>query len=144
MRTPSQNILFCGTSPNDDPYEPPGRTIAKAILRHLREDGFSAADEDNWRDCGWSIEIETEQVKLQFTLAKAQADQWLAQIVVINEPGLLAQWFGRKSVDRSEEVLAVARSIDRWLRQSGCTEIFWQVDGFPKPATSTPSPVAPS
>lgn len=144
MRTPSQNVLFCGTSPSDDPYEPPGRTIAKAILRQLREDGFSAADEDNWRDCGWSIEIEIEQFKLQFALAEAQVDQWLAQIVAINEPGILAQWFGRKFVDRSKEVLAVARSVDRCLRHSGCTQILWQLDGFPTRATSTPSPVARS
>lgn len=143
-RTPSQNVLFHGISSNDDPYEPPGRTIAKAILRHLRDDGFTAADEDNWRDCGWSIEIEIEQVNLQLALAEAQADQWLAQIVPLNEPGMLARWFGRRFVDRSEEVLAVARSVDRWLRESGCSEVLWQLDGFPTPATSMPVPVAPS
>lgn len=41
-RTSSQNVVFNGPSPNDDPFEPPGRSIVSSILRLLRAEGFAA------------------------------------------------------------------------------------------------------
>ncbi len=56
MRTPSQNVTFNGASIGDDEFEPPGHTIATRLRERLQRDGFATAEEDNWRDCGWSID----------------------------------------------------------------------------------------
>lgn len=143
-RTPSQNVVFHGPSPNDERFEPPGRSIATIILRGLRAEGFAAADEGNWRDGGWSIEVELPEVTLQVAIAKiGEPDQWIAQVATLRGPGVLAQLFGRPFVDRGDEVLSVARSIDRGLREAGYTDILWRLDGFPDSKHSTPLPVAP-
>jgi hypothetical protein len=143
-RTSSQNVLFHGASPGDDRFEPPGRTIAKKLLEHLRAENFVAADEDNWRDGGWSIDVSVKDCVLQVAIAQAgETDTWIAQVAPLSEPGMIAQLFGRKFVDRTSEVLAVSRAIDGGLRQAGHTGILWCLDGFPDEASGTPEPIDP-
>ncbi|MGH7140759.1 MAG: hypothetical protein ACREHD_33925, partial [Pirellulales bacterium] len=140
-RTASQNVVFHGPSLNDDPFEPPGRSIATTILHRLRADGFAADDEDNWRDGGWSIDVELSEVTLQVVIGKAgEPEQWIAQVATLREPGVVAQLFGWSFVDRSDEVLSIACAIDRGLREAGYTDILWRVDGFPDREHSTPLP----
>jgi hypothetical protein len=142
-RTPSQNVAFHGGFPNDDPFEPPGRSAAKVILRQLRADGFTAADEDNWRDCGWSIDVELQPAKLQVAISKSNGvNQWFAQIAAISEPGIVATVLGRRFTDCSDDVLSVAQSIDYALRHGGFSGIRWRLDGFPFPEVSTPGPAS--
>jgi hypothetical protein len=143
-RTPSQNVLFCGTSPGDDQFEPPGRGIAKKLLEHLRAEKFVAVEEDNWRDGGWSIDVTVKDGALQVAIAQAgETDTWIAKVAPLSEPGMIAQLFGRKFVDRTSEVLAVSRAIDGGLRRAGYTGILWCIDGFPNEINSTPEPIDP-
>ena len=144
-RTASQNVSFNGDSPGDDPYEPPGRGITKLLLRSLRTEGFEAADEDNWRDSGWSIDLSVSGATLQLACARTgEQAKWIIQIAVLNEPGFFGRLIGKRFVDRSTEVLAVSRAVHNCLRQAGYTDILWRKDGFPDPANSTPEPIAPS
>ncbi|MCI0358013.1 MAG: hypothetical protein L0211_05995, partial [Planctomycetaceae bacterium] len=123
-RTPSQNVHFRGPSPGDDEFEPPGRAIAKRLLAHLRAEDFTAADEDNWRDCGWSIDVTIGDCILQLALTKVdEPDKWFAQVAPRGEPGWLVQLLGRKFVERTGEVLAVSRAIHECLRREGYGEL---------------------
>ena len=132
-RTPTQNVKFDGVSAGDDEFEPPGHGIASVLREHLRQDCFGAAEEDNWRDCGWSIDVPVGEVAIQVAVAKtAESNRWIAQISVLNEPGLLSRFFGRAFVPRTSEVLAVARSIHKCLVDRGYHDILWCLDGFPE------------
>ena len=141
-RTPSQNVIFRGESTADDQFEPRGRGIAKKLLCQIRADGFDAADEDNWRDCGWSIDVSASGTVLQLALAETdETGRWIADVAPLCEPGIIAQLFGRKFVDRSEDVLSLSLSVSRFLRQSGFSDILWCVDGFPDIGNGTPEPI---
>jgi hypothetical protein len=143
-RTPSQNVHFCGPSPGDDEFEPPGRAIARRILAHLRARDFTASDEDNWRDCSWSSDVTVGDCILQLAITKVdEPDKWFAQIAPRSEPGWFVQLFGRKFIERTSEVLAVARTIHEGLRREGYTELLWCIDGFPDQDSGTPEPIDP-
>lgn len=108
-------------------------------------EGYAAADEDIWRDAGWSIDVELPEVTFQIAIGRTgEPGQWIAQVAALREPGVIAQLFGRPFVDRSDEILSVAWAIDRALREANYTDILWRIDGFPDRENSTPLPMTPS
>jgi hypothetical protein len=141
-RTPSQNVAFCGESHGDDSFEPPGPSIARALLTHLRHEEFTASEEDNWRDCGWSIDVTFPDVVLQLAIARIKPDCWIGQVAPLNEPGVFRRLLGQKFVDHSARVLSVARAVHHWLEQSGFNEVWWRIDGFPDAAHGSREPIS--
>jgi len=141
-RTASQNVLFRGESPGDNEYEPAGASIARRIEHGLQQKGFTPSAIENWRDCGWSIDILAGEAELQVAVAcTAEPGLWLLQVACINDAGMLARLFGKSFIDRSAEVLAVASAVHEILRTGGFTGIRWRVDGYPDDAKSTPEPI---
>jgi len=143
-RTSSQNVLFVGESSGDDEHEPPGASIACRIERDLRAQGYSPSPIDNWRDCGWSIDLTVGEAALQITLASTTQEKlWMVQVTCLNDPGLVARFFGKRFVDRSGEVFQLASAIHDVLQSSGCRDIRWCLDGYPDDGESMPEPVLP-
>lgn len=142
MRTPSQNVTFNGESVGDDEIEPPGHTIATRLRERLQRDGFAAALEDNWRDCGWSIDVTCKGIAIQVAITRTTASgQWVAQVAALNEPGFVSRLLGRRFVSRESDVLAVARSLHNWLLDAGYQGVLWALDEFPSPGKASPEPV---
>lgn len=140
--TPSQNVTFTEASVTDGHFEPPGRDIAVRMRDYLRREGFAASNEENWRDCGWSVGLTFPEVTIQIALARSgDANRWIAQVAPLKEPGLLAQLFGRPFMSHESEVLTVSRTIHRWLLESGSGAVLWCVDGFPEPGNGVPEPM---
>jgi len=143
-RTSSQNVLFVGESSGDDDYEPPGASIARRIEHDLRTRGYTPSPIDNWRDCGWSIDLTVGEAALQIALSSTtQAKLWMLQIACLNDPGLVARLFGKRFIDRSGEVFDVASAIHDILQSSGHTDIRWCLDGYPGDMPSMPEPIPP-
>jgi hypothetical protein len=131
-RTPSQNVLFVGQSPGDDQCEPPGRSLAERIESHLRDEGYPTGEFDNWRDCGWSLCANLGEARIEVAMASAATrDEWMLQVYCASDVGLIGRLLGRPFVDRSEEVLRVARAIHECLRSCGCSNFRWRLDGPP-------------
>lgn len=140
-RTPSQNVIFRGASSGDEPQDPPGLGITVRVRDHLRANGLSVKDEDNWRDSGWSLDVQFPRAIIQVTLARTgDAGQWIARVAALNEPGVVARLLGRPCVSREAEVLAVSRQIHRWLLAEGFAGTLWCVDGFPDAGTGRSEP----
>jgi hypothetical protein len=143
MPTPSQNVTFCGESVGDDEFEPPGHAIATRLRERLQRDGFDAAEEDNWRDCGWSIEVTCQGFTIEIAITRtAVSGPWVAQVAALNEPGFILRMLGRPFVSRDAEVLAVARSFHKWLLDAGYTDVLWSLNEFPEPGKASQEPVA--
>jgi hypothetical protein len=138
----SQNVLFVGESTGDDPHEhPPGAGIAQRIANSLGEQGFLPGSIDNWRDCGWSIELLLGQAVLEIGLAAtAEPKLWMLQVACLNHPGFLARIFGAKKLDCSKELFEVASAIHRALVSAGYAEIRWRVDGYPDDGDNSREP----
>lgn len=143
--TPSQNVLFVGESPGDEEYDPPGAFIARQVAEGLRSNGFSPSPIDNWRDCGWSMDLEFGDAELQIALtATAEPKGWMLQIACMNDPGFIGRLLGKRFVDRSSEIFETALAVHDSLVSSGFTHIRWCLDGYPDDAESTPQPVRPN
>lgn len=139
----SQNVLFLGDSPGDDPYEPPGAGLTNQIAEALRQDGYAVGEIDNWRDCGWSIDLQVGQAALQIALGSTlRPREWILQVACINQPGLLRRLFGAKRFDCSQELVDVASAVHRALIAAGCSELRWRIDGFPSERHFSPEPSA--
>lgn len=140
--TASQTVLFVGASPPDDEYEdPPGVGIARLIERSLRERGYSPDEIDNWRDCGWSVQLAIGDGRFEIALAATtEPDLWMLQIASTNEPGLVARLFGKRATDRSGDVYEVAVAVHEALRSHGYIDLRWRLDGYPDDGESTPEP----
>jgi hypothetical protein len=113
------------------------------LREQLSNDGFAADEEDNLRDCVWSIEIALPGVSIQIALAQAgEADRWLLQVAPLNESGFLSRLLDRRFVSREAEVLSVSRSVHRWLLDADYTSVLWRIDGFPEEGNGSAEPAA--
>lgn len=137
----SQNVLFVGESNGDDPLGPPGMGIARHIADELRRRGFNPDPTENWRDCGWSINLAIGDAALQVALTQmTESNLWMLQVACVNQPGVLARLFGAKRSDRSLELFDIASAIHRILMEAGCRKIRWRIDGYPDDGNSSPEP----
>lgn len=142
--TPSQNVLFVGDSVDDDEHEPPGHRLASRIESGLREAGVSVSEADNWRDCGWFMQVAVGDAQLELALAStSEPRHWMLQIACVNDPGILARAFGKRFIDRTEEVFQVACAVHEYLARLDCSNIRWRVDGHPDDDASTTAPERP-
>jgi hypothetical protein len=143
--TPSQNVLFVAESVGDDEHEPPGLSIAKVLESGLRERNFSPSPPDNWRDCGWSMDLSVGEATLQIAIAATTEPRlWMLQVAsTATEPGIIGRLLGKRTVDRSADVYAVASAIHDVLQVSGYSNIRWCLDGYPDEGESTPEPPPP-
>jgi hypothetical protein len=132
MRTPSQNVTFAGSGGSDSEH-PPGFGIAETLARELSKRGFEVVLIDNWRDCGWSIDLKVTGEQLQIALASAaNQGKWILQIACMRK------WF---RPDRSEQVYAVAVAVQEILEMGGFTEQLWVIEGFPDKSNASVRPV---
>jgi len=140
-RTPSQNVVFTGPCVGDDRFDPAGRGIAVGMRDYMRLQGFDVQEEDNWRDCGWSIDVIFPSFVIEVSLTRTTDDNhWIAQITCMKEPGVLSRLFGAKFVSREAEVLSVSRCVHRWLVQSKYEGVLWRIDEFPEPGNGQLEP----
>jgi hypothetical protein len=137
----SQNVVFEGESIGDDPHHSPGEGIICLIAEFLNEKGYSPTAIDNWRDCGWSIELEIDTTELQISVARTSLpNSWIAQVACLDQPGPLRRLFGAKLRDCNSELFEIALAVHRALSEAGLTKIRWCIDGYPDGSNSSPEP----
>jgi hypothetical protein len=138
----SQNALFVVESSGDYLFDhPPGAGIAQTLANGLRGQGFRPGSIDNWRDCGWSIDVSLGHADLQISLAPTvEPKLWMLQVSCFNQPGFLACFLGAKRLDCTMELFKLASAIHQASASAGYGEIRWCVDGYPDDGNNSPEP----
>ena len=142
--TPSQNVVFAAEAAQERSCCPAGEAIARRIESGLRDRGYSVSPIDNWRGCGWSMDLGICEAKLQIALASTtEPKSLMLQVGCVNDPSLIARCLGKRFIDRSDEVFEIARAIQDILESAGFTKIRWRLDGYPDDERATPKPTRP-
>lgn len=139
----SQNCAFSARPEKDAEFEhPAGAMLARLVGRELKAAGWATSAIENWRDCGWSVDCEREEKKLEVVVAALPDDgRWMLQIAPRSVAGFVGRLFGRTSSATQTDVLALAKEVDRVLKKSGQTGYtLWCRDGFPKSGIATNQP----
>jgi len=112
------------------------------LERELKKAGWVTSEIDNWRDCGWAVDCEQKERKLEVIVAALPDEgRWMLQIAPQSIVGTLGRLFGRRSSATQDDVLVLAKDVDRLLMRSGQTsDALWCRDGFPKAGTATAQP----
>lgn len=145
----SLNLFFCGTCPNDEVCDhPKGFHIAKLLEQQIGSNGWDTSSVDNWRDAGWSIVCEREEISLLVTFAVLEKEtDWMLQISsnqLPYTPGMLGKLFGKKpktASARPNDCYELAVFIHATLKNSEFSPERWCWDGFPDKNNSTKEPV---
>jgi hypothetical protein len=137
----SQNVLFVADLGFiNQSAHPPGKTLAIHLADRFRKDGFATCDVENWRDCGWSIEVTAGDAHLQIALSPVEEPLGRAQVTCASRRGILARLFGAKAVDRSAELYDLACAVHGSLVDAACREIRWAIDAYPDEGESSSKP----
>ena len=141
----SQNLRFRGDALPDNEFDhPAGGSIARLLRDGLADDGWTASDIDNWRDCGWSISCTRKDSNLQIILAQmASVSQWFLQIGATCRPGFVGRLLGRRAAGGPNDILALAKDVASILsREDRFTDFKWCWDGYPEDDACTSEPMA--
>ena len=125
----------------EEPH-PPGASLAKRLEDGLREQFADVGERDNWRDCGWSVTVQCEALRIQVYFAPyAQEGNWLLAIAPETAPGVLARLFGRKAPIAAPELQRVSSVVHEILTQLPQVQgIHWMLGGPPEKVPHAPSP----
>src|SRR5262245_36556071 len=125
----SQNAAFVYQTRKDDPFETPGRELAAAFVAALNSRTLPASDPENWRNCGWSIDVAVGPARVVIAVAQLlEPQQWMLQVWMENQPGFVGRLFGRKPIDASAPLTDIAIIVHEELGKLGSSSIRWRVD----------------
>ena len=136
---------FVASFPMDAEFDhPPGAALARALESGLRERSFNVSQFDNWRDCGWvlNIAVDGKPFELYFTAyGNASEPSWLLAAAPLNQPGALARLFGRKAPDVIPELRALSVAVHELLSaHPSVSDLRWFLGGPPDKVPSHASP----
>lgn len=121
---------------------PPGEVLAIKLEGSLRDQFAEVGAHENWRDCGWSVDVECDQLRLHVYFAPySSKSTWLLAVAPLNQPGLLARAFGpRPSLAASalQRVSATVHTVLAGIPLVG--EIRWMFGGPPEKVSHVANP----
>jgi hypothetical protein len=115
--------------------DPPGASLARALESALRARFDSVKPFDNWRDCGWVIEVQVNQkaFEVYFTRFSAEGDEWLLAAAPLGSPGFIGRLLGRKPIECASELRAIASEVHKLLSATqGVSQVRWFLGGPPE------------
>jgi hypothetical protein len=106
------HATFKALAPDLGQSHPPGALLARRLEEGLRSCFAEVGSRDNWRDCGWSIDVRSGGVSVQVYFAPfSPEDHWLLAAAPIGAPGFFARMLGRKPMPCASELLAVSSAV---------------------------------
>jgi hypothetical protein len=127
---------FKGTLARDAEFDqPPGATLARALESALRARFVSVQPFDNWRDCGWVVDVQINQKSFEVYFAKfnPEANEWLLAVAPLGSPSVIGRLLGRKRIDCTSELQAIASEVHTLLLATqGLSDVRWFLGGPPE------------
>ena len=123
---------------------PPGAALAKRLEDGLREHLADVGAPENWRDCGWSIDVQCAGLRLQVYFAPySKEGSWLLAVAPLDQPGALARLFGRKAAPSAAALQQVCMLVHNILAGVPQVQnIQWMLGGPPEKVPHVQSPAA--
>lgn len=122
---------------------PPGEALAVKLEDGLREHFSAVAARENWRDCGWSIEVQCDDLRMQVYFAPYSSESdWLLAVAPSNQPGLLARMLGRKALPTAsalQQVSAIVHAVLANVPQ--VQKVNWMLGGPPEKVPHVANPM---
>ena len=127
---------FKGALAVDAEFEhPPGATLARALEWALRARFVSVQPFNNWRDCGWAVNVHVNQKAFEVYFAKftPEAPEWLLAAAPLGSPGFIGRLLGRKPIECMSELRAITSEVHKLLLATqGLSEVRWFLGGPPE------------
>jgi len=98
------------TAPNEP--HPPGAALAKRLQDGLRAKFSEVGEYESWRDCGWSMTIQCNELRIQVYFAPYPDEgNWLLAISPMNQPGLFARLLSRNASPAAAATSSCSRCL---------------------------------
>jgi hypothetical protein len=136
---------FVAAFPVDAEFDhPAGAAFARELERELKARTFSVSEFDNWRDCGWVVNVTIGGKPFEVYFAEYECSDrtgWLLAVAPLDQPGALARLFGRKSQNVVSELQSLTWAIHKILStHPSVSNIRWFLGGPPEKVPSYASP----